>query len=181
MSCSSCGSGGCSPAGCNNNGLCSSGGCNKLNVYDWLGGMALPAGYKPFDVVEVRFKGSRKEFYKNTQQLDLYTGDAVVVEAENGYDIGHVSLKGELVKLQLKKQGIKDPNTEFPKIQRVVKEADLQKYNEIKSEEATVLQRARTLALQMNLQMKLSDIEFRGDRKKVTFSTQQKSVWILEN
>jgi cell fate regulator YaaT (PSP1 superfamily) len=131
--------------------------------------MTLPPGYKPFDVVEVRFKGSRKEFYKNTQQLELLTGDAVVVEAENGYDVGHVSLKGELVKLQLKKQGIKDPNTEFPKIQRIAKETDLQKYHDVKGEEAAVLQRARTLALQMNLQMKLSDIEFRGDRKKVTF------------
>lgn len=169
MSCSSCGSGGCSPAGCKDNGHCSTGGCNKLNVYDWLGGMALPPDYKPFDIVEVRFKGSRKEYYRNSNHLEIFTGDPVVVEAESGYDIGHISLKGELVKLQLKKNGIKQEDNQLPKIQRIAKEADNQKYKDLKAEEIVVLQRARTLALQMKLQMKLSDIEFRGDRKKVTF------------
>ncbi|MBI3232510.1 MAG: hypothetical protein HYZ42_00455 [Bacteroidetes bacterium] len=169
MSCSSCGSGGCSPAGCKDNGHCSTGGCNKLNVYDWLGGMALPPNYKPFDIVEVRFKGSRKEYYKNSSNLEIFTGDAIVVEAENGYDICHVSLKGELVKLQLKKNGIKEDDNQLPRIQRLAKESEVQRYKDLKAEEVVVLQRARTLALEMKLQMKLSDIEFRGDRKKVTF------------
>jgi cell fate regulator YaaT (PSP1 superfamily) len=169
MSCSSCGSGGCSPAGCKDNGHCSTGGCNKLNVYDWLGGMALPPNYKPFDIVEVRFKGSRKEYFRNSNQLEIFTGDLIVVDAESGYDIGHVSLKGELVKLQLKKNGIKEDSVDLPKILRIAKDTDTLKYKDVKAEEPIVLQRARTLALQMKLQMKLSDIEFRGDRKKVTF------------
>ena len=82
-----CGTGGCSSGGC------STGGCNKLNTYDWLGMMELPAYMKPFDVIEVRFKGTRKEYYRNSHKLDITLNDVVVVELENGYDIGKVSMK----------------------------------------------------------------------------------------
>ena len=85
-----CGSGGCSSGGCSSGG-CSSGGCNKLNTFDWLAEMDLPPHMKPFDIVEVRFKGTRKEFYKSSL-VDFFTNEFVVVEAENGYDIGKVSL-----------------------------------------------------------------------------------------
>ena len=87
MACSSCGTksgGGCSPKGCKNNGTCGTGGCNKLNVYDWLRDMELPDDYIPFNIVEVRFKGSRKEFYRNPEFLELYAGDYVVVEGAQG-------------------------------------------------------------------------------------------------
>lgn len=105
MGCGSCGTtGGCTPAGCKSNGSCSTGGCNKLNVYNWLSDTAMPDNYIPFDVVEIRFKGSRKEFFKNRNGLELYTGDAVVLESEMGYDVGHVSIAGELVRLQLKRE-----------------------------------------------------------------------------
>src|SRR5262245_58966718 len=107
MGCSGgCGTGS-TPAGCGNNGACGTlDSCNKLAVFDWLGNMALPGGQKPFDVVEVRFKNSRKEFYRNTGNLGLYVGDVVAVEANSGHDIGTVSLTGELVRLQMKKRNV---------------------------------------------------------------------------
>ncbi len=170
MGCGSCGTGGgCSPKGCKNNGTCNTGGCNKLNVYDWLGDMEQPNGYKPFDVVEVRFKGSRKEFYRNDSNFELFIGDSIVVQAENGYDYGHVSLSGELVRLQLKKHGVDADSPNMFKIYRRANEKDTEKYDELKAREAYTLERARTVALELNLQMKLSDIEFHGDGRKVTF------------
>ena len=102
MGCGNCGSthdeGGCTSPGCGSNGDCSTGACNKLNTFDWLNHMTLPSDYKPFDIVEVRFKGSRKEFYRNTDNIDLYTGETIVVESDFGHDVGQVSLSGELGK-----------------------------------------------------------------------------------
>lgn len=159
-----CGTGGCSTGGC------STGGCNKLNTYDWLVDMDLPAYMKPFDIVEVRFKGTRKEYYKNTNQVDITNNELVVVEGENGYDIGKVSLKGELVKLQLKKAGIPDyENHPFLKIIRRANEADEAKYKENLELEVPTMYKARSIAMELGLQMKLSDVEYRGDRRKATF------------
>ena len=110
-----CGSGGCS------SGSCSSGACNKLNTFDWLAEMDLPPHVKPFDIVEVRFKGTRKEFYKNTNNVEFYINEHVVVESESGYDIGKVSLKGELVKIQMKKYNRTEDQGEFRKIIRKAK------------------------------------------------------------
>lgn len=171
MGCGSCGSGGCSTTtnGCGNNGACNTGACNKLNVYDWLGNMQQPAGHKPFNIVEVRFKGSRKEFYRNENNFELFIGDPVVVQADNGTDYGHVSISGELVRLQLKKHNIDPDNPDIYKIYRRASEKDTEKYDELKAKEAYTLERARTVALELNLQMKLSDIEFQGDGRKVTF------------
>ncbi|MEI6019835.1 MAG: hypothetical protein WCR21_01785, partial [Bacteroidota bacterium] len=85
------------PAGCNNNGSCGTeSGCNKLSVFDWLGNMNLPNGQKPFDITEIRFKNSRKEFFRNVNNLSLNVGDVVAVETGSGHDIGTVSLTGEL-------------------------------------------------------------------------------------
>lgn len=171
MGCSSCGTSGgsCSSGGCGKKGGCSSGACNKLNVYDWLSDVQMPAGYKPFNIVEIRFKGSRKEFYKNDEYLELYTGDPVVVQSDNGFDIGHVSLSGELVRLQLKRYNIEPDSEQIFKIYRKANEKDLQKYQELKDKEAYTLERARTIALNLGLVMKLSDIEFQGDGRKVVF------------
>ena len=105
------------PAGCNNNGSCGTGGgCNKLNVFDWLGNMSLPGGQKPFDLIEVRFKNSRKDFYKNVNALSLNVGDVIAVEASPGHDIGIVSLTGELVRLQMKKKSVNFDSEETKKI-----------------------------------------------------------------
>ncbi|MES2616637.1 MAG: regulatory iron-sulfur-containing complex subunit RicT [Bacteroidota bacterium] len=170
MGCGSCGtSGGCSPKGCKNNGTCGTTGCNKLNVYDWLSDVTLPEDYKPFNILEIRFKGSRKEFFKNTPNLELYTGDAVVVDSENGYDIGHVSVGGELVRLQMKKRGVAENSDQIKNIQRKASDKDLEKYVEAKNREAKILERARTVALELKLEMKLSDIEIQGDNRKVIF------------
>lgn len=167
MGCSSCGTTGKS-AGCQSNGTCGTSGCNKLNVYDWLTHIAPPEGYKPFTIVEIAFKGGRKEYFNNSKNLELYTGDYVVVDSENGYGIGTVSMKGELVKLQLKKNRL-DSNQISSHIQRVALERDMEKYKQLKDREAPTLERARTIAIELKLDMKLSDIEFQADSKKVTF------------
>src|SRR4051812_10547909 len=153
------------PAGCNNNGSCGTAdGCNKLTVFDWLGNMSLPAGQKPFDVVEVRFKNSRKEFFRNVNSLTLNVGDAVAVEANSGHDIGTVSLTGELVRLQLKKKNVNINSEEIKKIYRKAKQADIDKWKEAQSLEVATMYQARTIALRLGLEMKLSDVEFQGDK-----------------
>jgi cell fate regulator YaaT (PSP1 superfamily) len=170
MGCGSCGtSTGGAPSGCKSNGTCGTGGCNKLNVYDWLTDVAMPDDYVPFNIIEIRLKGSRKEFFKNVSNLELYAGDPVILEAENGYDLGHVSVSGELVRLQLKKRGITENSDQIKNIQRKASEKDVEKYQEAKFREAKVLERARTIALELKLEMKLSDIEIQGDNKKVIF------------
>ena len=89
MGCSSCSTGkDGQPKGCKNNGTCGTDGCNKLTVFDWLSNMSLPNGSEPFNYVEVRFKNSRKEFFKNTDKLSLSIGDLVVTEAKSGFDVG---------------------------------------------------------------------------------------------
>lgn len=163
-----CGSGGCSTGGCSSGG-CSSGGCNKLNTYDWLDLMDMPAYMKPFDVVEVRFKGTRKEFYRNVHNVDITNEEYVVVELENGYDIGKVALKGELVKLQLRKAGLPEDAPGIRKIIRKATDADIAKYKENKELEIPTMYKARSIAMELNLSMKLSDVEYQGDRRKATF------------
>jgi cell fate regulator YaaT (PSP1 superfamily) len=162
-----CGTGGCSTGGCG--GGCSSGGCNKLNTYDWLGIMEMPAYMKPFDVIEVRFKGTRKEYYRNVHNLDITNNDLVVVEMENGYDIGKVGLKGELVKLQLKKAGLEPDSDQIRKIIRRANDSDASRYRENKELEVPTMYKARSIAMELGLSMKLSDVEYQGDRRKATF------------
>lgn len=170
MGCGSCGNNnGSHSPGCGNNGSCSTGSCNKLNVYNWLTDMVLPEDYEPFNIVEVRFKGSKKQFYKNVNHLELFTGDKVIVDSDVGYDIGEVSLAGELVKLQLKKYGIDENNSEMRTIKNLANEDEIEKYQKFKDIEQESLEKARTIALQLRLKMKISDIEYQGDGKKVTF------------
>jgi cell fate regulator YaaT (PSP1 superfamily) len=171
-----CSSGGCGtekngiPAGCNSNGSCgTSSGCNKLTVFDWLENMSLPDGQKHFDIVEVRFKNSRKEFFRNNNDVILHVGDIIAVEASPGHDIGTVSLTGELVKLQLKKKNINFDTAEIKKVYRKAKQSDIDKWKEAQSLEVDTMFRARTIALKLGLQMKLSDVEFQGDKSKAIF------------
>ena len=172
MGCSSCGTksgGSCSPAGCKSNGTCGTDGCNALNVYDWFKDMDLPDGQKPFDIVEVRFKGSRKEFFRNSQLIDLFTGDYVVVESSVGFDVGTVSATGEIVRLQLKKYRVREDDEEMRVVQRVATDRDMERYHEAKAKEDEMLERGRTIAFGLNLSMKISDIELQGDGRKVIF------------
>lgn len=176
MGCSGCSSGrGCSiaapdlPGGCRNNGSCGTGGCNKLGVFDWLAGMELPHGQKQFDIVEVRFKNSRKEFYRNHQGLELNVGDVIAVEASTGHDIGVVTLTGELVKMQMKKKGIAFDSPEIKKVYRKAKPADIKKWQEAQSLEFETMHKARKIAANLGLQMKISDVEYQGDKTKAIF------------
>ncbi len=154
-------------AGCNNNGACETGGCNKMNVFDWLSNMEMPVT-QHFDVVEVRFKNGRKDFFRNSDRLDLHAGDPVVVEVQNGHHLGHVSLQGELVRLQLKKKNVANDG-EIRKIYRVAGDRDLEKYNEARDRELTSLHRCREIIRQMRLTMKLSDVEYQADNTKAIF------------
>lgn len=153
-------------AGCNSGG-CLTGGCNRLNVFDWLSDMSLPIDQR-FDIVEVRFKSGRKEFYRNTEKLILNTGDAVVIDVPNGHHIGYVSLQGELVRLQMKKKEVED-NEEIRQIYRVASERDLEKYEQAASKETSILYRSREIIQELQLKMKLTDIEFQADNTKATF------------
>ncbi|MGK6352643.1 PSP1 domain-containing protein [Parapedobacter sp. DT-150] len=172
MGCSSCSSGGgcgSTPAGCQNNGACMTSGCNKLDVYDWLSHMDMPTNYKPFNIVEVRFKGSRKDFYINHENLYLEMGEMVAVEpSTGGYDIGHISMMGELVRMQLKKSNV-DPASVTKKIYRKVTDADIKKWQAAKDLEWETMHRARTMALDLGLSMKISDVDYQGDKSKATF------------
>lgn len=131
--------------------------------------MQLPEGQKPFDIVEVRFKGSRKEFYRNSNNLDVHVGDMVAVEGNPGHDIGEISMVGELVRFQLRKRGLKEDSHEIKTLYRLAKEADIEKWKEVKALEFATMHGSRTTALQLGLKMKLSDVEYQGDGKKATF------------
>lgn len=170
MGCSSCGSrtSNGTPAGCKSNGGCSSGGCNRLNVYDWLADMPTYDGWQPFPILEISFnKGSRKDFYRNNGDYFYEKGDWVTVEGTGGFDVGTVSLTGELVKLQLKKHGV-DEKQDLKKMLRPATESDLEQYHEQKAREQEVLIRSRAVARQHGLDMKIAEVEMQADGKKVT-------------
>lgn len=176
MSCTGCSTGrgshstpGNVPAGCNDNGSCGTGGCNKLNVFDWLSNMELPNGQKPFDVVELRFKNSRKEFFRNVNSISLGVGEVVAVEGSPGHDIGVVSATGELVRLQMKKKNVNPLAEDIKKLYRKAKPADVDKWREAQALEVATMYRARTFAIALGLQMKISDVEYQGDKTKAIF------------
>lgn len=173
MGCGGCSSGrGCStgtPAGCRNNGSCGTGGCNKLNVFDWLANMELPGGQQAFEGVEIRFKNSRKEFFRNVTGHALAVGDVVAVEASPGHDIGTVSLTGELVRTQMARRGLKADVTELKKIYRKAKPADIEKWQEAQALEKPTMVRSRVMATQLGLEMKIGDVEYQGDKSKAIF------------
>jgi hypothetical protein len=129
-----CGSGkGGKVSGCQNNGACQTGGCNKMNVFDWLSNMDMP-GEDRFEIAEVRFKNGRKDFFRNSDKLNLTTGDAIVVEVPNGHHIGYVSMQGELVRLQMQKKKIQNDD-QVKKIYRLAHQKDLEKFEEVKKRE----------------------------------------------
>lgn len=173
MGCSSCASGGCGsgnlPNGCGSNGSCTTGGCSKLEVFDWLAGMELPFGQKKFDVIEVKFKNTRKEFYKNISDLDIAVGEPIVVEAASGYDIGIVSLTGELVKVQMQKKNLAPDTKEIKKVLRKPSQKDLDKWKDARSLEHSTMLKTRVITSDLGLLMKVSDIEYQADRTKATF------------
>jgi len=165
MGCSSCGT---SPGGCKNNGHCASGGCNRLNTYDWLSNVDMPDTYD-FNIIEVSFKnGARKGFYYNPPYMRVMTGDMVVVEAKSGgFDMGRVSLCGELVKAQMRKKRVREDNF-FQSLLRRANERDLEKLQEARDTERDTMIKARVVARNLKLNMKIGDVEYQGDKRKVT-------------
>ncbi|NAS10916.1 PSP1 domain-containing protein [Poritiphilus flavus] len=157
------------PRGCRNNGTCGSDGCNKLTVFDWLSNMSLPNGAQPFDCVEVRFKNSRKEFFRNSGNLSLSIGDIVATQAKSGHDVGIVTLTGELVKVQMKKKKVASDDEELPKIYRKATQKDIDKWQKCRNKEEEIKKRSREMAILLRLEMKISDVEFQGDGSKATF------------
>jgi len=168
MSCASCGSGG-NPKGCKNNGLCSSGGCDKLEVYDWLANLTLPDNQKPYEIVEVRFKNARKGFYRNTNALSLQAGDVVAVEAASGFDIGVVSVVGELARIQVKRKSPNFKHVEARKVMHTASQAEIDQWIKGRSLEKDIMFRSRSLAMNLGLDMKISDVEYQADLSKATF------------
>ncbi|WP_212901329.1 PSP1 domain-containing protein [Capnocytophaga canimorsus] len=169
MSCSSCTTDINSPKGCKNNGVCGTDGCNKLSVFDWLSNLQMPGGEVKFDCVEVRFKNSRKEYFRNSENLPLQMGDVVATEANPGHDVGIVTLTGELVRLQMKKNKVNWHDEKLPKVYRKANQKDLDIWQEVRAKEEKVQKQSRELAIALGLEMKISDVEFQGDGSKATF------------
>ena len=171
MSCSSCGTNaGGKPNGCKSNGGCSTGGCNRMNVHDWLTNLPLSDEDSMCRIVEISFNnGSRKDFYRNNTVQQYEKGDLVTVEGVSGFDTGEVSLSGELVRLQLKKKGVEENNPEIKRILRRAGDRDLELMKHNKAREPEALMRARSIARQLKLEMKLAEVEFQADGRKATF------------
>lgn len=156
------------PTGCGDKGHCSSGSCNKMNTFDWINTLEL-ADPTEFNVVEVSFKkGARKSFYTNPPHAHCITGDMVVVEAESGYDVGRISLSGDLVRAQMKKKNFKQEKLIYSII-RLANHRDLEKLEEARGMEHRALVKARVIARNLGLDMKIGDVEYQGDKRKATY------------
>ena len=150
-------------------GLCCKG-CSrqdkKLNTYDWLAD--IPGNAEESDMVEVQFKNTRKGYFRNSNKIKLEKGDVVAVEAAPGHDIGVVTLTGRLVPLQMKKANFK-ADTEIKRVYRKAKPNDLEKFEEAKAKEHDTMIRARKIAEDLHLNMKIGDVEYQGDGNKAIF------------
>jgi cell fate regulator YaaT (PSP1 superfamily) len=167
MGCGSCGT---KPGGCKSNGSCNTGSCNRLNVHDWLWNLPISDVDSACKVVEVSFnQGSRKDYYRNASLQYFEKGDMVTVEGANGFDVGEVSLTGELVRLQLKKKNISEFGIDMKKILRLSNEKDLELFEKNKARERDALTLSRVIAKRLNLDMKLIEVEIQADGKKATF------------
>ena len=171
MACNSCSTGiDGQPKGCKNNGTCGTDSCNKLTVFDWLANMSLPNGQEPFLGIEVRFKNGRKQYYKNTETLTLSIGDIVATQAKSGHDVGIVTLTGELVRVQMKRKKVNiDDKESVLKIYRKASQKDIDIWSAARDKEEPMKVKARQFAIDLNLKMKISDIEFQGDASKAIF------------
>lgn len=154
-----------SASGCSSVDTC--GNSYKLSVFDWLSDVQNPKGANACDFVEVRFKNDRKYFFKNTQNLPLNIGSIVTLEASPGHDIGVVSLTGELVKIQMKKK--RTHEDEVLKIYRIATQKDIEIWQDLRNKENDIKVQARKIAYALNLEMKITDVEYQGDGSKVTF------------
>jgi cell fate regulator YaaT (PSP1 superfamily) len=143
--------------------------CTKLDTYDWLRDLILPPGQKPFDCIEVRFKNSRKDFFRVPDCFEIFVGDIVAVEAAPGHDIGIVALKGELVSLQMRKKRINPKAEDIKKIYRKARMSDIEKWITAVEKEDKTMMKARQIAYRLGLRMKINDVEYQGDGTKAIF------------
>ncbi|MEO7175634.1 MAG: regulatory iron-sulfur-containing complex subunit RicT [Saprospiraceae bacterium] len=168
MSCGSCGStkeagatGGCG-------GGCATGGCNRLNTYDWLSTQEI-ADPNHYPIVEVSFKnGSRKEFFRIHDAVRANTGDMVVVDTGGGFDIGKISLSGELVRMQMRKKNAYE-NRVSQEVLRRANDRDLERLQDVRKLERDTMIQARAMSHSLKLDMKVGDVEYQGDGRKATF------------
>lgn len=168
MGCGSCGTG--KPNGCKSNGGCSTGGCNRMNTYDWLVNLPIADVDDVCRVIEVSFNnGSRKDFFRNNSLQYFEKGELISVEGVSGFDVGEVSLTGEVVRLQLKKKGVDEFNPDMKKVLRRATDRDIEIWRQNKAREKDALTRSRAIARQLNLNMKMSEVEIQADGKKATF------------
>lgn len=171
MGCSGCSTGKTDsglPRGCNNNGSCQTGSCDKLSVFNYLSNMEDTVGYTVNEFVEVRFKNTRKQFFKQ-ENLSLSVGDVVAVEASPGHDVGTVSLVGDLVMLQMRKNKVDSATADLKKIYRKATEQDITTWQEAVDLEDETKRKARVIARELGLKMKISDVEYQGDNSKAIF------------
>ncbi len=170
MGCASCGTGideNGVPRGCGSKGACGTGSCNKMSSFDWLSHLGIDDSHRT-DIVEVSFKnGTSKDFYHCPPELQCFTGDTVAVEASNGYNIGRITLSGELVRAQMKKKRVKEAKVTESVVRRA-NMRDLEKQNEARDLEEPTLIRARAMVRSNHLNMKISDVEYQGDCRKAT-------------
>lgn len=179
MGCQACGSGpnpDGSPRGCGSKGSCGTGSCNRLSTYDWLSHLGLDDS-RPTHYVEVSFKdGCSKDFFRLQPGFQVYTGDNVAVETESGYDVGRVTLSGELVRLQMRKKKVQEKHVHH-NVLRIANLRDLERMVEARSKEKEALVKTRAIARTADVDMKVSDVEFQGDGRKMTvYYTAEKRV-----
>ncbi|MGB3007450.1 MAG: regulatory iron-sulfur-containing complex subunit RicT [Chitinophagaceae bacterium] len=171
MSCTSCSttSNG-KPGGCQSNGGCSTGGCNRMNTHDWLHNLPMSDFASACKVMEVSFsQGTRKDFFRNPTLQPFEKGDLIAVEGISGFDVGEVSLTGEIVRLQMKKRNIKEDNPEMKKVLRTATDRDIDTWKQNKAREPEAVIRSRAIARQLKLDMKISQVEMQADGRKATF------------
>lgn len=168
MGCSSCGTG--TPNGCKSNGGCSTGGCNRLNVHDWLLNLPFADPESNCKVIEMSFNnGSRKDFYRNNTLQWFEKGEMITIEGVSGFDVGEVTITGEMVRLQMKKKGVNEFSAEMKRVLRRATEKDLEVMRHNKAREKDAVIRARAITRQLKLDMKMSEVEFQADGRKATF------------
>ncbi len=171
MSCTGCSTAtGGKPNGCKSNGGCSTGGCNRMNTHDWLRNLPIADFDSACKVIEVSFnQGTRKDFFRNPALQPYEKGELIAVEGISGFDVGQVSLTGEIVRLQMKKRGVKEDNPEMKKVLRVATDRDIEQLKQNKAREPEAVIRSRAIARQLKLDMKISQVEMQADGRKATF------------
>ena len=168
MGCGSCGTG--TPNGCKSNGSCGTGSCNRMNTHDWLMNLPITNADDVCRVIEVSFnQGSRKDFFRNGTLQHFEKGELITVEGVAGFDVGDVSLTGEIVRLQMKKKGVDEFNPDMKKVLRRATDRDLDIQKQNKAREKNAVIRSRAISRQLNLNMKISQVEIQADGKKATF------------